>query len=227
MAKTFTRFPVTLAVMVPQEATVKIASKASLTALISKMDKTWTLRTAELVDGILLKRGAKLLMKGLLDGVSEDAAKEKLEGVSDFPAAFMFQLPEAEAAEEEKKAEGVVKLSDLPAVDGFASHGMFARVGRIAEVSDFACATCKKQPPRPSARVPGIWSEVSQLVETLSKNLDELTGQLVPVEQASTILVPMARRRYLRECCHSISKAIRTVRVTSMLTPHWTDGRTT
>jgi hypothetical protein len=148
------------------------------------------------INSILLKRGAKLLMKGPLDGVSEDAAKEKLATLAEFPVALKIELPEKEAEEEKVDAGvGVVKLANLPAVDGFASHGMFARVGRIAEVSDFACTARAKSPSPAPTGLTGMWLEVAELINTLSTNLDQLTGHVVPTEDASAVLEVAASKK--------------------------------
>ncbi|CAK8991879.1 unnamed protein product [Durusdinium trenchii] len=142
--------------------------------------------------GVALRRGAKLLLKRGLkmkgevkDEVSE--AKTRLTQLSDFPVQLVFELPEEETAEE-KPNMGLVKLKDLPAIDGFASHGMFAREGRTPEPSNFSCGRRPaKAAALPSALV-GIWSDVGRLIASFSLDLQELLGQLVPAQMVSEIL---------------------------------------
>ena len=47
----------------------------------------------------------------------------RISGFSDFPVELVFELPEEETAEE-KPNMGLVKLKDLPAVDGYSSAGL-------------------------------------------------------------------------------------------------------
>lgn len=83
---------------------------------------------------------------------------------------------------------GLVKLKDLPAVDGYSSHGMFAREGRIPEPSNFSYERRSgKARPVPS-NLEGVWSDVGRLINKFSEDLGQLLGQLLPNEMISKIL---------------------------------------
>ena len=51
------------------------------------------------------------------------SSSARISGFSDFPLKLVFELPEEETAEE-KPNMGLVKLKDLPAVDGYSSAGL-------------------------------------------------------------------------------------------------------
>ncbi|CAJ1411090.1 unnamed protein product, partial [Effrenium voratum] len=113
------------------------------------------------------------------------AAREKLSSL-EFPAQLVLEQPEEETAEE-KPNMGLVKLSKLPALDGFCSHGMFARTGRTAQPSDYSCARRDaRAKPAPSNLV-GVWAEVARVIANFSQDLQELLGQMLPSEMAAVL----------------------------------------
>lgn len=74
---------------------------------------------------------------------------------------------------EEKPNMGLVKLRDMPAADGYASHGMFAREGRTAEPSDFSCGRRPAKAQPVPANLAGVWADVGRLISSFSPALSE------------------------------------------------------
>ena len=66
---------------------------------------------------------------------------------------------------------GLMKLRELPALDGYASHGMFAREGRTAEPSDFSCGQRPARAKAVPAKLTGLWADVGRLIKSFSPAL--------------------------------------------------------
>ncbi|CAE7585833.1 unnamed protein product [Symbiodinium sp. CCMP2456] len=194
-------FPLTLSFKVPKVAIVPLPSASDAALLLTKLkDKALTLLQPMTLGGVTLRRGSVLQAKRAVkanavdgkdkgEGAKDEATavRERLSQISSFPTQLVFELPEEEAAEE-KANLGLIKLDELPAMDGHASHGMFGRLGRVAQPSDFTCSRRPGQPKQMPGDLVGVWSTVAAQIRLNSKDLSELLGQLLPAEMTSRIL---------------------------------------